>query len=237
MIDKELLKSIRQDLEKHIDKNYHTGEKSFFKEKVISLGVRTPMVRKIAARYFKEIKDKNKKEIFVLCEELLKNKIQEEATIAYAWAFKLKKDFEKKDFKIFERWLKKYVSNWAKCDDFCGNTFGHFLHLYPEFFKRVFEWTKSRNRWLRRASAVILIYSVRRKNILAEVFKVCRKLLKDEDDLVQKGYGWLLKETSNIHQKQVFEFVMQNKKKMPRTALRYAIEKMPKSLKEQTMGK
>ena len=60
-------------------------------------------------------------------------------------------------------------------------------------------------------------------------------LLEDKDDLVQKGYGWLLKEASRTHQDQVFEYVMRNKAVMPRTALRYAIEKMPEELRRKAM--
>jgi len=59
----------------------------------------------------------------------------------------------------------------------------------------------------------------------------------DEDDLVQKGYGWMLKVAADAWQKDVFEYVMKNKKEMPRTALRYAIEKMPKNLKQKAMTK
>lgn len=55
--------------------------------------------------------------------------------------------------------------------------------------------------------------------------------------MVQKGYGWLLKVASQTHEKEVFDYVMTNKSNMPRTALRYAIEKMPKSLKEKAMDK
>jgi 3-methyladenine DNA glycosylase AlkD len=59
----------------------------------------------------------------------------------------------------------------------------------------------------------------------------------DEDDLVQKGYGWMLKETSKAHQKQVFNFVVKHRKTMPRTALRYAIEKMPEKMRKEAMKK
>lgn len=62
-------------------------------------------------------------------------------------------------------------------------------------------------------------------------------LLVDEDEMVQKGYGWLLKEESRKHQKEVFDYVLKNKSVMPRTALRYAIELMPKELKAAAMKK
>ena len=70
---------------------------------------------------------------------------------------------------------------------------------------------------------------------MQEAFELCDVLLTDEDDMVQKGYGWLLKEESLRHQKEVFDYVVKNREIMPRTALRYAIELMPKELKAQAM--
>lgn len=61
--------------------------------------------------------------------------------------------------------------------------------------------------------------------------------MKDKEDLVQKGYGWMLKVASDSHQKEVFDFVMKHKKEMKRTALRYAVEKMPLNLKQRAMAK
>ena len=62
-------------------------------------------------------------------------------------------------------------------------------------------------------------------------------LLSDDEDLVQKGCGWMLKSASAHKQSQVFDYVMKNKNKMPRTALRYAIEKMPEKLRKEAMKK
>ena len=59
--------------------------------------------------------------------------------------------------------------------------------------------------------------------------------VKDEEDLVQKGYGWMLKEASKKHREEVFEYIMRRKSEMPRTALRYAIEKMPEDLRRKAM--
>ena len=67
------------------------------------------------------------------------------------------------------------------------------------------------------------------------VFEVADKLLMDQEDLVQKGYGWMLKEASNVYPKEVFRYILQHKQNMPRIALRYAIEKMPLPLKRQAM--
>ena len=72
---------------------------------------------------------------------------------------------------------------------------------------------------------------------LDDVFEIADSLLTDDDDMVRKGYGWMLKSASRAHEKEVFEYVVKNKGKMPRTALRYAIEKMPKDLKAKAMAK
>jgi len=161
----------------------------------------------------------------------------EEHAVAFSWAGKLGAKLEPADFVILERWLKKYVNNWAACDTFCGGAVGEFLVRFPEFLPRVRGWAKSKNRWLRRASAVALIPAAKQQKYLPEAYETADILLEDEDDMVQKGYGWLLKEIANKRPQEVFDFVMERKDRMPRTALRYAIEKMPTAWKKQAMAK
>ena len=94
---------------------------------------------------------------------------------------------------------------------------------------------KSKNRWMKRASAVSLVLPARHGKYLKDIFEIAASLLTDPDDMVQKGYGWMLKEAGRLHEKEVFAFVMSHKKEMPRTALRYAIELMPQTLRKQAM--
>ncbi|HSV49010.1 MAG TPA: DNA alkylation repair protein, partial [Candidatus Acidoferrales bacterium] len=98
-------------------------------------------------------------------------------------------------------------------------------------------WAKSQNRWMKRASAVSFIIPAKHGDFLLDAFEICDVLLMDGDDMVQKGYGWLLKEASRKHQKEVYDYVVKHRKAMPRTALRYAIELMPKELKAEAMKK
>jgi 3-methyladenine DNA glycosylase AlkD len=109
--------------------------------------------------------------------------------------------------------------------------------MYPKYLENLKKWARSENRWVKRASAVTLIIPARHGKFLKDIFEIADILLVDSDDLVQKGYGWMLKSASQAHQKEVFEYVMKNKNKMPRTALRYAIEKMPENLKVRAMAK
>ena len=233
----QLLKEIRKELKKNIDIKHRDGARNFFKEEHNNYGVLTPVVRKIANKYWQQIKHFSKEEIFTICEKLLKSLVQEDSIIAFSWTYRLKDQYQIKDFKIFESWVKKYVDNWAKCDDFCTHSVGHLIYRYPQLTEKLFVWAQSKNRWLKRAAAVTLIYPIKKKTMLKIIFKMAKTLLEDDDDLVQKGYGWMLKEASNIYQQPVFNFVIKHKSKMPRTALRYAIEKMPLRLKKQAIAR
>jgi 3-methyladenine DNA glycosylase AlkD len=84
---------------------------------------------------------------------------------------------------------------------------------------------------------VSLIIPARKGQFMTDIFSLADLLLTDRDDMVQKGYGWMLKSCSQAHQEEVFRYVMERKEKMPRTALRYAIEKMPAELKIRAMAK
>ena len=231
----DILMAVRQELVLNIDEKTRDSAQRFFKEEVKFHGVKSAIVRKIAAKYFREIKSRDKKEIFSLCENLLETNYGEEAFIAFEWAYSLRRKYEPKDFQVFERWVSEYVDNWAKCDTLCNHTLGTFIEMYPEFIKNLQGWTRSENRWQRRASAVTLILPARKGEFLKEVLEISDILLRDKDDMVQKGYGWMLKEASKKHQDEVFCYVMSKKAEMPRTALRYAIEKMPAELRRKAM--
>ena len=232
---KTIINRIISDLKKHSDPVYQKSVQRFFLEPIKCYGARKDTVKKIAKLYWLEVKDKQKKEIFELCQELLEVGYMETSVIAFQWALLLKKHYELSDFKIFESWIQKYVTNWALCDDLCGGALGILLKKYPELIEKTESWVHSTNRWVRRASVVCMIYAGLTRDQLPIIFNRCTILLIDEDPMIQKGYGWLLKKAADRYQKEVFDFVIKNKNYMQRTALRYAIEKMPAHLKRQAM--
>ena len=203
-----VIKGIRRELDEQKDELTQKVFQRFFKEEVKYYGVKTATVAKIAKKYWKDIKSRDKNEIFGLCEELYKSGYCEEAFI---------------------------VSNWAECDGFCNHTVGDFIEKYPDSIAELKSWAGSNNRWLRRAAAVSLIIPAKHGKYLDDVIEIADILLTDQDDMVQKGYGWLLKEASRNYQAEVLDYVMRNRKVMPRTSLRYAIELMPKATRLEAM--
>lgn len=232
-----VIAAIRKDLEQAADEGTRKSLGTFFKEQAVFYGVKSPVVRRVAKKSFLEIRHMEKREIFSLCEELLNSDYGEEAVIAFEWSYRLRNKYEPEDFRVFQNWICRYVNNWAKCDTLCNHSIGAFIELYPEYLPELKRWARSESRWFRRAAAVTLIIPAKQGKFLEGILEIADILLLDKDDLVQKGNGWMLKEASRKHQREVFDHVMRNRDTMPRTALRYAIEKMPEELRRQAMGK
>lgn len=233
----DILRKVRQDLIDASDEKTRDSGKRFFKEEVSLYGVRSVDVRRIVKDNYDLIKVRTKSDILSLCEALWQSGQMEETFIACEWSHRLNKQYTPEDFRIFEKWVHKYLDNWASCDTLCNHTIGDFIQMYPGYLSELKKWALSDNRWVRRASAVSLILPARHGKFLPDIFEIAEILLLDKDDMVQKGYGWMLKEASKPYQKEVFDFVVKHKAVMPRTALRYAIEKMPPGLKAQAMAK
>ena len=200
-------------------------------------GLKATFIRQVSKKYYLQVKKCSKQEIFALCEDLWESRFTEESFVACDWSYNLRSQYVPDDFSTFERWVSAYIDNWAICDTFCNHTVGSFIESFPEFMARLKEWARSDNRWMRRAAAVSLIIPAKRGLFLKDIFEIADILLTDGDDMVQKGYGWMLKVASQPHEKEVFEYVLRNKAVMPRTALRYAIEKMPVDLKKKAMAR
>ncbi|MFP4514799.1 MAG: DNA alkylation repair protein [Parcubacteria group bacterium] len=244
MNEKNFISSLKKDLKSLIDLEYKNRAQSFFKEKIFPIGVKSKDLNTLERKYYKNLESLSKKDFFKIINSLLQEQEQEIRSLAFKWLYTRRKDFTKTDFIVFERWLKKYVNNWAHCDSFLTHSLGYLLHSYPELIQKTDSWIKSNNRWLRRSASIILIYTFKyHKNksqfnlFFLRLEKVILEQINDSDDLVQKGYGWSAKEASNIDEELVFKFIYKHKESLPRTALRYAIEKMNLKHKQKAMFK
>ncbi|HEX2975937.1 MAG TPA: DNA alkylation repair protein [Bacteroidales bacterium] len=233
----QVIQNIRAALIANADERTKISGERFFKEEVNLYGIKTAVVIKLAKEHFKLLPNKDKSTVFGYCEQLFKSGVMEESFVACNWSCNMLKQYQPADFGIFERWVTNYVGNWATCDTLCNHTVGAIVEMYPELISGLRNWAHSENRWVKRASAVSLIIPARNGLFLDEIFGIADILLADRDDMVQKGYGWMLKAASQAHLNEVFGYVMKNKAAMPRTSLRYAIEKMPSDMKAAAMKK
>jgi len=232
-----IIAQVRQELITNSNEQAKKSGERFFREEVKLHGLKSADVVRIGKTWYSSIKDRTKEEIFTLCEDLWKSGFLEEAGIASNWSYSIRKKYEPSDILVFEKWITDYVTNWAACDTLCNHTVGTLIEMFPEQIVFLKRWALHPGRWVKRASAVSLIIPARRGLFRDDIFEIADILLMDPDDMVQKGYGWMLKAASQADNTDVFNYIMKNKAVMPRTSLRYAIEKMPENLKRLAMAK
>ena len=122
-----IIEKIRLDLVRNADEKTRLSGERFFKEEVKLYGIRSAAVNLICKDHYNALADKNKSNVFSLCNELWKSGILEESFIACNWSYYVRKNYEPADFNIFERWVNDYVTNWASCDTLCNHTVGSFV--------------------------------------------------------------------------------------------------------------
>jgi len=202
---------------------FKTG-KGEYGEGDVFLGITVPLSRQLARKY----KDLNFSEIT----ELLQSKFHEERLIALlilVHNFSLKNAKNKKE--IYEFYLKNtsHINNWDLVDlsshEIVG---GYLLDKNAEILMKL---AKSKNIWERRI-AVISTFEFIRNNRFEESLKLAEMLLQDEHDLMHKAVGWMLREIGKRELETEIKFLDKHCKEMPRTMLRYAIEKFPEKIRK-----
>jgi 3-methyladenine DNA glycosylase AlkD len=222
----ELLQATRTRLREAARREVAQGMRQFFREPVEVYGVTAPQVREIARLAYREIKPWPTAQRDLFMAELWKSgKMEEGGLVCYVYR-RFAKSCGEREFAMFEKWVDRYVRNWAHCDGVSTWLLAASIANGPELAEKLAGWTGSRNRWKRRAAAVSLVYEARRGRSLGAILKVCGKLKEDSDDMVQKGVGWLLKETYPHKPREVIRFLDGWRVDAPRLVLRIAAEKM-----------
>jgi 3-methyladenine DNA glycosylase AlkD len=139
-----------------------------------------------------------------------------------------RRDFAPRLLPVWKRWLAdNHSANWATTDTICGALIGPLLVAEPALVARMPSWSRHRNMWVRRASAVALIPSVRKGQALDTAYAIARHLHADREDLIQKAVGWMLREAGKADPARLERYLRANGPRIPRTTVRYAIERFP----------
>ncbi len=169
-----------------------------------------------------------------LADELFAGPVLEEKTFAVLLLEGMTGEFGDPEFKVFESWLDR-ISSWADHDALVHYLIAPMIAAKPARVSRVFRWAKSPDRWHRRAACVALIQGTRRRMFFAEVVRLSDLLLCDEDDMVQKGLGWLLRETAKFDPKRTVPYLMSIRERAPRLVLRTACETLPAATRKRVL--
>lgn len=216
----------------------HTEEvQRFFKEEIKSRGWYTAELRKVAVRFRRAIlRERSLEFLLQVADELFSGRILEEKIFAVFLMEKLTDEFGDDEFRLFESWLLR-ISSWADHDALVHYLIAPMVVAKPDRAGRVFRWAKSPDRWHRRAACVALIQGTRRKMFPSEIERLSNLLLSDEDDMVQKGLGWLLRETAKADAKRTVPYLMSIREHAPRLVLRTACETLPAGVRKKILAK
>lgn len=214
------------------------GGQSYFKEPVLLYGVSSAESRGLALEIYGQVKAFwGWREATALADRLLPDPHLEVKAVAIILLGRFVKEAPASLFGKAKSWLlADYCNNWASVDTLCPEVLSPLLARFPALLGQVESWTSARNRWLVRASAVSLIFLARRGKELERAYAVARRLFCSEDDLIQKATGWLLREAGKTDMKRLEVFLLAHGPKIPRTTLRYAIERFEPSARRRLLA-
>ena len=225
------IKAIKDELTKLSNPSDATFLQRYFKtgkgeygEGDIFIGIRIPVLRSLIKKYYSISLDENI--------ELLQSPIHEERMFALLLLVaKYEKGTEPQKKNIFNCYLQNTsrINNWDLVDLSAPNIVGGYL--YGKELKPLFKMANSQNLWDRRISIISTLYFIR-KGEFNTTLDISEILLGDKHDLIHKAVGWMLREIGKRNIEAEIEFLNQFYKQMPRTMLRYSIEKFPEQLRQ-----
>lgn len=212
------------------------GVQWFFKDEIQSHGWYTAALRREIRRCRREIlKQRDFNFLVAVADQLFRGSVLEEKIAGVFLLEQLEAQFGEREFRLFESWLDR-ISSWADHDALVHDLIAPMITAEPKRVNVVFRWAKSKNRWHRRAACVALIRGTRRKMFFPEIVKLSNSLLADDDVMVLKGLGWLLRETVKFDAERTVSYLMKIRRHAPRLVLRTACETLPASAKKKVLS-
>jgi 3-methyladenine DNA glycosylase AlkD len=219
------LRHIVGHLKSHGSREHAAGVQWFFKEEIRSYGWRAADLRRYARALNHEYRGEPSS-LLAVADALFGRDVLEEKALGVLVLQPSLRGFGSAEFRRFERWLTR-VSTWADHDALVMFLLGPLMTADPRRAQRAFIWASSRHRWHRRAAAVVLIDGVRKGLFTREATDMTHRLLADNDDMVRKGLGWLLREWGKVRPEETVPLLMDVRTRAARLVLRTACERLP----------
>jgi len=215
------------------------GAERYFKETVKCFGASSAEVRALAAELGLCVRASwTVEDAVALCDILLREKELEAKAVGFLILGRFKNSFGPGLFSEAKRWLAgNLLDNWASVDVFCSEVMSPFLEKHPAFAERIKTWARHPNRWVKRASLVSFVAPARRGRFLDAVYEISSSVFDVDDDLIHKATGWLLREAGKTDPARLEKFLLARGPSLPRTTLRYAIERFPEAKRKALLKK
>ena len=228
-VKKDLMKVANKEKAKILQRFFKTG-KGQYGEGDVFLGISVPDQRAIAKKHWERLGING-------IEKFLRSNIHEKRLVALLILIeKYNKSYDGAKEALFKFYLKntKYVNNWDLVDLSAPNIVGNYL-LKRKDRKILYKLAKSKNLWEKRIS-IISTFAFIKDEKFNDTLRISKILLKDKHDLIHKAVGWMLREVGKRDRKLLERFLKDNYSKLPRTTLRYAIERFPEGLRKKFLS-
>jgi 3-methyladenine DNA glycosylase AlkD len=215
------------------------GAERYFKETVKCYGVAAPEIHGLAKELYARVKtDWTAVEAMELCDILFADPELEAKAVGALILGRFKDTFPPGLFDKVRSWLAAdRLSSWASVDVLCPDSMGAFLQSHPSYVEKIKAWAFHRNRWVKRAALVSFIKLARKPEFTPAVYAISASVFPVDDDLVQKANGWLLREAGKADPVRLERFLLSHGPDVPRTTLRYAIERFSPSKRKALLVK
>lgn len=233
----EIAAQIRRLLKEGGSAEHASGVQWFFKDEIRSHGWYTAALRRAVRQMRSEmLRERDFRFLAQVANELFCSEVLEEKVAAVFLLEKMEAHCGDSEFHLFESWL-GHISTWADHDGLVHHLIAPMMVQKPARVEAAFRWAKSKSRWHRRAACVALIRGAREKMFFPEIVRLSDLLLDDEDDMVRKGLGWLLRETAKFNPKRTVPYLMKIRGEAPRLVLRTACETLPSDVKKKILAR
>lgn len=211
---------------KILQRFFKTG-KGQYGEGDLFLGIKVPELRKISKKYYKDTSIGD-------CEKLLRNKYHE-VRLTALFILVLKYDNNKQIFDVYLN-NTKYINNWDLVDLSAPNIVGSYIYEHKENMKTLYDLIETEDLWNTRIAILATFFFIRNNDYI-DILRISKILINDKRDLIHKALGWMLREVGKRDKNTLCKFLKENSKNMPRTMLRYSLERLSDDEKRKFMQK
>ncbi|MBS1786679.1 MAG: DNA alkylation repair protein [Acidobacteria bacterium] len=208
-------------------------------EDVQFYGLAAQEVRQVEREFFATVKGAwTFDDAIAFCELMIREKHLEAKQIGFELLARFKRQFRPELLETIKQWLlENHSANWATTDGLCSVVVSPLVQKHPELIRQFTPWTRNKNLWVRRVSAVALTGLARRGKHLDEAYGIAEALFGHPEDLIHKATGWLLRDAGRTDEQRLEKFLLEHGPRIPRTALRYAIERFPSDKRKEILAK
>lgn len=227
---------IVRDLRRMADPEKAKFVQRYFGQPTQSLGIDTPSLREVARQWIQRLKPGWRlPEACALCDLLLLHPHMETRAAGVLVLGGFRREFDHSTLRNGQRWLGAHLDNWALVDGFASTVLSPLLRQRPESASVLRRWIRSRSMCTRRAAVVTLVPFARHGEHLELAYQFAEALLAQKEDLMHKAVGWLLREAGKTDAQRLANFLLRHRSAIPRTTVRYAIERFPEPARKQLL--